>query len=1209
MAKFYPINPNTLYPQNIDSEDSAVIGSNDIKGLFNPQTDIIEYFIYDFNNNLISSFYNFDTWTNTGDPSLASTTFTPPVEVTGSSVVAIPSVLTSQISTINIDPIKDVTDVGYNFGKVKTVYNLISLKLGTSFFNRFYISEISSDRTELRLSSNFTTNESLQISYETFKQELVNGIDGTYYEEFYLNFGDNKYVLAVNLLLDTTQPQYSLLVKLYSPLPQSFTLKSEAYFVVKQANSLAYGVELDNNVNLPNILIPLKPANLNINALSVINNSTDYKNYDNITSTTSSGSLYQLLNYLSGSRINLTTDYTNYSNFINFSSAAQRLYNFKQKLLVISQSQADLNTIYSITGPTSGSVAVSSSKNILEQEIQSTITNFDNYERYLYYQSSSYTWPKVNNTPPYVLYDVNSVTGTTWYNSQYATASDYDQNNQNSLYYSIPQYIRYDSTNTQYLLFTDMVGQMFDEIWLYTQAVTDKLDSNPSLLVGISPDLVHDELLSLGVKLYGSNFTNQNIYNSLIGLNPSGGLDLPTGSYLITNYVTSSTSASLVPTIEQFHQLTYKKIYHALPYLLKTKGTVNGLQALLNVFGVPNTELRINEFGGKDKNPNTFDSWQEEFSYAFQVTSSAKVSTPWTASSVPYGTTYPNALEFKFKTSGLPVNNIPYSQSIVNHSTNGFNVVLEYTGSGYTSSSLYSGSIKNPYYQYATLKFISGSDSASVYLPFYDAGWWSVLINATTGSTTRYELFAKNTIYSGSDGNTITYQASSSFTGSKHWNISGQLYFGTGSVFGGKTYSPFSGSYQEIRYYNVPLNESTFNAFVMNPNSIEGNNSEGAQSSKNSLFYRIPLGGELYTGSTSVHPGITGSTPVSQSFNGAPSTASFSGSYTFVNNYQTIFFDQFVVGIQNVISQKIQNQSLLLPYTSSVQDNIPNNKVLSPYISIQQQYPISSSYTEDVNYLEVALSPQNEINEDINSTLGYLNIGEYIGDPRLVSSSAESYPLLDALRDLYFEKYSSNYNWNEFVLLIEQYDSSLFKMIKDFIPARSSLASGIVIKQTLLERNKYPVPQLNTYTTTSYQNQNQPFVSQDLIISGSPVVMYHITGSNGGSMPNLFGETSSVDLYSPITQVWSGITPSTLGPVAFTESAQYEFFNGELSGSAFAVTTQSLNGTNPFLTVPTTLIAYTASITASQWVSFTTFLSNNPSNGQIFLFYDSSSVI
>ena len=92
-------------------------------------------------------------------------------------------------------------------------------------------------------------------------------------------------------------------------------------------------------------------------------------------------------------------------------------------------------------------------------------------------------------------------------------------------------------------------------------------------------------------------------------------------------------------------------------------------------------------------------------------------------------------------------------------------------------------------------------------------------------------------------------------------------------------------------------------------------------------------------------------------------------------------------------------------------------------------------------------------------------------------------------------------------------------MIKDYTPARSSLASGIIIKQTLLERNKYPVPQLDTYTTTSYQNQNQPFVSQDLIILGSPIIMYEITRGNAGTMPDLFGQTQSVDYYSPITQV------------------------------------------------------------------------------------------
>ena len=66
---------------------------------------------------------------------------------------------------------------------------------------------------------------------------------------------------------------------------------------------------------------------------------------------------------------------------------------------------------------------------------------------------------------------------------------------------------------------------------------------------------------------------------------------------------------------------------------------------------------------------------------------------------------------------------------------------------------------------------------------------------------------------------------------------------------------------------------------------------------------------------------------------------------------------------------------------------------------------ISSSYTRDIDYVEVAFSPQNEINNDIAGQLGYFNIGEYIGDPRLVSSSAESYPALDGLRNYYFEKW------------------------------------------------------------------------------------------------------------------------------------------------------------------------------------------------------------
>jgi hypothetical protein len=242
----------------------------------------------------------------------------------------------------------------------------------------------------------------------------------------------------------------------------------------------------------------------------------------------------------------------------------------------------------------------------------------------------------------------------------------------------------------------------------------------------------------------------------------------------------------------------------------------------------------------------------------------------------------------------------------------------------------------------------------------------------------------------------------------------------------------------------------------------------------------------------------------------------------------------------------------------------------------------------DVDYVEVAFSPQNEINEDINAQIGYFNIGEYIGDPRQVSSSEESYPELDVLRDAYFQKYYANYNLWDYIRIIKYYDNALFKMIKDYVPVRSSLTTGIVIKQHILERNKYPVPQVNTYTTTSFYGSGStpniswdtPFVFQNIEITGSPIQMYTISGSTGGTMPDLFGLTQSFytgNNVVNITQSWTGSTPSLLGPVIFTESTQTEFYDGELSGSYIQVDNGELNEGNPLKMASTTLVAYTSS--------------------------------
>jgi hypothetical protein len=484
-------------------------------------------------------------------------------------------------------------------------------------------------------------------------------------------------------------------------------------------------------------------------------------------------------------------------------------------------------------------------------------------------------------------------------------------------------------------------------------------------------------------------------------------------------------------------------------------------------------------------------------------------------------------------------------------------------------------------------------------------------------STAVVELYAANSIYNGYDGNQIGFKASSSIQGTDIMNLiwanSTVSYFGTSSAL---NYNIFSGSFQEIRYYTTRISESVFDDYVMNPNSIEGNRTNQGP---NQLAFRASLGGELYTGSTSIHPKVTGSWVTTSSFT-SNSNFNFNTTPVFISNTQSVFFDQPPVGIQNPVAAKIKQQSISLPHSSNLA-NIPDNTTLSSVRSIQQDYAISQSYTKDINYVEVAFSPQNEIDDDISSQIGYINIGEYIGDPRLVSSSAETYPLLDVLRNEYFEKYTHNYDINDYIRLIKFIDNSLFKMLQDWVPARASLAAGIVVKQHFLERNKYPVPQATPNTPIAYYGSGSgniawdtPFTFQNLVVSGAGIRMYEVTGSNAGVFPNLNGQTSSVILpgnyNSTLTQVWSGDTPSVVGPVAFTQSSQTEFFNGELSGSNLVVTNGDLNGDNPFLQANTTLLAYTASYYNDNVIPAGNFLNINtsPNNGEIYLLYDETTV-
>ena len=1098
--------------------------------------------------------------------------------------------LTNQNSKIIVNPEQDLNNLDYSLGEYLACYK---------FYNReiddLYISEISSDRTEIRLDSNDLDLISITNNTQNFVNKRA---ESEYFVDFYLNFGNNNIALANNIALDNDNVDNpTILIKLYEPLPESYSVNDTLNIVTSFEEPKTYKVTFED-LPLPEPTFPkLKGPNFNIDLKDQVNNSTLALSYSELISSQVSSSKEQINSLLKEKELQINVDYTAYPDFIHFSSAQTRLENFYYKAGLIESYSSSISLLDNTTSSPS---TLSGSKATYQSKIDEIINNFDGYDKFLYYESSSFSYPKITSTKPYLLALTGSTEVLTWlgstnysnpnYGGRILSASLFDEANQDGLYYAIPEYLRNDPTNDPYKLFVDMIAQHYDNIWIYYKDVSQKFNADNRLNYGVSKDIIADAIKEFGLKLYQNNFSNDDLYTAFLGLTPDGGLfpfpnitgslPTPTGFEYVDTLI--SASNDVIP-LDDVNKSLYKRIYHNIPYLLKAKGTIPGLRALITSYGIPDTILRINEYGGKDKiNVNDWDHWQREFNYAFKTDGDNFISSSWNINNnfpaADIGT--PDTVMFRFKTNGLPTSNIPYSQSLWKKSVlspdNGTHLVLRYTGSAYTSAS-YSGSIIDPYYQYTHLDLYPDFNSqpnisCSVYLPFFDGGWWSVMVNR---SSSVFTLTAANKIYEeGNNGTQIGFISSSTKTGNNsEWTDSGISTFASSSTLGSNIYHPFSGSLQEIRYYTVPISENVFKDYTMNPHSIEGNS---INSSPNELAFRASLGGELYTGSVSIHPKVTGSWAVTQSF-ASNSNFHFNTTPTFVPNVETFFADQPVAGLRNIIKDKIRIENNV----------IPEGNTLSPFTSLSQMANVSQSYTPGINYLEVAFSPTNEINEDIMDQIGFFNIGDYIGDPRLRSSSAITYPDLNNLRDDYFEKYTKNYNLVDFIRLIKFFDNSLFKMIKDFVPARTSLASGVVVKQHLLERNKYPQPQM------SFENK----------IYTASIDMVEISGGAAG----VFNKFNGLNNRFGITQSWSETVEYLSGSITTLHDSQEEFYNGELSGSHIVVSTQNLNvGCNPYKKINPRAIEYDGvRIYSGSEYNFGEFINNNnhPTNGYVSMWY------
>ena len=143
MANIIRIDPVTFELQTYDAQDENLISKLQLDTGLKAQ-DFIEFYIYDLNNNILFSDLNYtDYLTSRTDKG-----------------TTVPSI-------VELDPENDVTSQGFNQGKYIAYYNFLDPVIGIQE-DLLFISEISSDRTEIRLISNELTNDEIVKSTNQF---------------------------------------------------------------------------------------------------------------------------------------------------------------------------------------------------------------------------------------------------------------------------------------------------------------------------------------------------------------------------------------------------------------------------------------------------------------------------------------------------------------------------------------------------------------------------------------------------------------------------------------------------------------------------------------------------------------------------------------------------------------------------------------------------------------------------------------------------------------------------------------------------------------------------------------------------------------------------------------------------------------------------------------------------------------------------------
>ena len=903
----------------------------------------------------------------------------------------------------------------YFSGDIKLTLNFFKLIVSNVDKKELSVFEISSTRNESRIKYiKSDPNFSFIKLLSDFSSKSISLSDN-----LFINFSNDDLSSVLNILIESED---SIVIRFYTPVPSNVQTKQFCFVCRKIINTYVLSTKITGIISSqPDSSISLVPNfNIKINLSNEVNS-----NYKNLNSLVAVQNQSIILSSLSSSIDTLNVDYSKYSNFIYYSSAQKRLENFKYKLNKIQDYGTDISAytsaISSLTVLNKSIVETSQSMMKVVANKNSVISSFTPYEKYLYYESSSYytgslgenfdsTWPKSNDSKPHTLYAISTSKALTWYTNQIQTSSLYDVKNLNILEKTAPMYIREDDSNLEYLTFVNMIGEYFDELKLYIDNITNrdvyKLKENEGITSAIAMKLINQFGLEVLTDLDNVDLTEY--------LNNDG----------------ADVSLYQIPILSKKNVLL-KRILNNLIYFLKTKGTITNLHALANLFGVDRDYYEIREYGGPDIktrqfNTQSIDIPSLEFlnlEYSLKLSGSQNVKLLWQ----DYDSKKPDTIIFKFKLNSTS----PSSQSLF-ESENKFAVIAEKTN---TSSN--SGKLK------FLLTGSSGIKSSSTQeIPIFDGNFWNVLLQrsvSTSGVTSNqtYTLKTNKVKFDRinnyvSSSLQITGSLTSSYNGS--YNASTNFYIGgilPTSSFASST--PLLGNVSDLKFYRGVLRDDIFKQQSLAQTLLISND---VSSSFEDLVTHITFNDNKNLALTSSIYDANLS-----SYGKNHGTASgFSGN-TFEVRYE-----------KNIIKPK----SIEFTKPVSTKVRIEDNHILvsGSYTYLNNSFSVETSsfdkYGKDSNRLDFIFSSTNIENKNIISSLNP-EINDFIADPSFLLDDVESYIGLDNFYKLY-RKYKAPVNLVDYISNAYKLSKNLFKNIKQFSPERVDFNAGILIGPNILER-------------------------------------------------------------------------------------------------------------------------------------------------------------